>query len=240
MDSSFFLQLQQDDELSMKNTEFSITYPGFTIWDVGSRTDYSGDHERNLDKLPKEFEGGVEDQNLQRKIMHREIERQRRQEMSTLYASLRSVLPPDYLKGKRSTSDQIHEAAKYIRYLQNNARELGGRRDKLKRSLGNHELVQSEKAGSSSKILSNIVVTVQACSVGVEVQISGDLSAEGLILPLSRILQMLLQEGLVAVCCNWTNFDGRLCYVIQSEVVDYTDIDLQKLQSKLTYMINSW
>ncbi|KAL0317717.1 UNVERIFIED_CONTAM: Transcription factor [Sesamum angustifolium] len=241
MDSSFLLQLQQDDELSIGNSKFSITYAGSTIWDdVGSGTDiYLGDHVRNLDKLPKEFEGGFADQDLRKKITHREIERQRRQEMSTLYASLRSVLPPDYLKGKRSTSDQIHEAAKYITYLQNNVRELGGKRDKLKRSLENHELVQSEKAGSSSKILPNIVVTVQTCSVGVEVQISGDVLAEGLILPLSRILQVMLEEGLVVVCCNWTNFDGRLCYVIQSEVVDYRGIDLQKLQSKLTRMINT-
>ncbi|KAL0400832.1 UNVERIFIED_CONTAM: hypothetical protein Slati_4113100 [Sesamum latifolium] len=177
MDSSFFLQLQQDDELSIGDTKFSITYPGSTIWDVGSGTEiYFGDHVRNLDKMPKESEGGFADQDLQKKITHREIERQRRQEMSTLYASLRSVLPPDYLK---------------------------------------------------------------TCSVGVEVQISGDVLAEGLILPLSRIQQLMLEEGLVVVCCNWTNFDGRLCYVIQSEVVDYRGIDLQKLQSKLTRMINT-
>ncbi|KAL8049769.1 hypothetical protein ABFX02_06G040700 [Erythranthe guttata] len=210
--TSSFSFLQQEDELRILN------FPELaTIWDdVGSIK--------------------FRHRNLKKKRLHREVERQRRQEISTLYASLRSVLPPQHIKGKRSTTDQIDEAAKYIRYVQNNIKELGIKIENLKRWSTKNE---SEK-GNPSKILPvvNVNVTVQTCSAGVEVLIS----TSGDILALSRITQLLHQQGLTVVSCSFTKFDGRLLYTIQSEVLDYNiaGVDIQNLQRKLQDKIRAF
>ncbi|XP_051138347.1 transcription factor bHLH36-like [Andrographis paniculata] len=227
--------------------DLSIDCPDITFWDssldhVLHPPEYSlfGDTENHKGK-GKESDDGATTATAtavvkEKKLMHREIERQRRQEMSGLYASLRSVLPAHVLKGKRSISDQIYEATKYIKFQESRIRDLGNKREACRRGAGAGAGAVEEVIMPETAEVSGGTVTVEACSVGAEVLISGDFE----LLPLSRVLAMLVAEGLEVVSCNFTKFDGRSCYMIQSQVRSgHLNIHLQGLQRKLSAFINT-
>ncbi|GER34989.1 basic helix-loop-helix (bHLH) DNA-bindingsuperfamily protein [Striga asiatica] len=221
-----------------------ISYPGFSQSSQGLGIAYNKNNNNNNSskgKQPKQYqevsEGGTSNQEVQKKKMHRDIERQRRHEMSTLYASLRSVLPPQFLKGKRSICDQLDVAKKYIGCVQDNIRELGIKRDNIN-IMSRADLQESSPGGFSSQTRP-VFVKVQPCCVGVEVFLRCDSMPEGFSFPISKILKVLLEEGLGPVSCNSTRCDESLNYVIQSEVLDNSGVDLQVLQAKLNVMVTN-
>ncbi|KAL2542005.1 Transcription factor bHLH [Abeliophyllum distichum] len=227
--------LLQDDDFSPENPTFSITYSDFIIpQDLGidhaslgslQGTTLNIDDKKgkrmfkSYDKCPKD--------GLQKKIVHREVERQRRQEMAILYHSLRSVIPQEHVK------IIFTRPANYIRNLQNNIEELENKRDKLK----NFSNDQNSKTGSCSNTLP-VNVRVKSCTVGIEVSITGDFLLEGF--PLSRVMEILQEEGLNVISCICTKVEGTSHYTIQSEVMDFPGVNLDTLQRKLCYMIIHW
>ncbi|KAK8537088.1 hypothetical protein V6N13_042036 [Hibiscus sabdariffa] len=178
-------------------------------------------------------DNGDGDDNDKKKSMHRDIERQRRQEMAALYASLRALLPLKYIKGNRAISDHMNGAVVYIKDLQKRICELSSKRDELKK------LSDSSVFGrgmSSNDDLTSSAVVRQSLD-GVEVVISTGFGARAL--TLSRVLKLLVEEGLGVVSCVSTRIDGGLVHTIQSEVTDMTLVDVPRLQHKLSEEISS-
>ncbi|GAY41300.1 hypothetical protein CUMW_058370 [Citrus unshiu] len=185
------------------------------------------------DKIPSDnYNSNNSNYNNNKKLMHRDVERQRRQEMATLYASLRALLPLEFIKGKRSISDQMNEGVNYVKYLEKKIKELGVKRDELKR-LSNLSISASqiETSDQNDTSPSNRFVVHQSL-VGIEIAYScGYLEQE---LPLSKVLEVLLDEGLCVVNCVSTRVDERLLHTIQAEVKDPSSFSLSDLQQKLT------
>ncbi|KAK4489488.1 hypothetical protein RD792_005297 [Penstemon davidsonii] len=124
-----------------------------------------------------------------KKVMHRDIERQRRQEMGSLYASLRTLLPLEYIKGKRSISARMNGAVNFIKHMERNMKELRIRRDKLK-SL-------STSDGSGNVEIQRVSIKVCSCKDStVEILIScGIKEEEGF--HLSKVLYYCFRQDLM-------------------------------------------
>ncbi|KAG6579464.1 Transcription factor basic helix-loop-helix 126, partial [Cucurbita argyrosperma subsp. sororia] len=167
-----------------------------------------------------------------KKIMHRDVERQRRQEMSSLYSSLRSLLPLEYLKGKCSISDHMHETVKYIQSIQTRIRQLSDQRDELK-SLSNENMAVGTTETLNSSRRDSVVVSSKN-ELGIQVVLH---TATQHRVPVSNILRVLVAEGLEIMSCITTKVNERYLHTIECKVVEnngcYPSINVFELEHKL-------
>ncbi|KAJ8650371.1 hypothetical protein MRB53_003394 [Persea americana] len=174
----------------------------------------------------KDADDGENRCSKKRKIIHRDVERQRRQEMSMLYMLLKSKLPRDFLKGKRSISDHMNEAANYIKHLRKKIQELEEKRDLLRRvtlSSSNPKSTHCEGSSSSPQ------VTVRNTFAGAAVAVVGQQGQE---VPLSRVIKALVEEGLNVISIS-TCINAQWVYSLECEGDDPRSIDSSGLQEIL-------
>ncbi|KAI7745460.1 hypothetical protein M8C21_010476 [Ambrosia artemisiifolia] len=176
----------------------------------------------------------TEDEHTQRKLAHREIERQRRQDMAKLYASLRDLLPLELLKGKRSTSDHMHQAVNYIKHMQENIKDLSAKRDRLKKMETN---TVSRTAGTNTRNVFPNTVSVSSCREGVQILINSCSIEDGF--PLSRVLKEI-SEDLNVITCTCTKVNHRLIHSIHTEANDSVSTDNSVLQQRLVTIANNY
>lgn len=122
----------------------------------------------------------------------------------------------DLLQGKRSMSDHMNEAAKYIEQLKSNIQELSIKRDKLK-TLSNSSTSLEQGTDQNSDNSLPDFVTVRPYLGGVEIVVSRRSEEDGFLL--SRVLRALVEEGFDVVCCISTKNDERHYNTIQCQVL---------------------
>ncbi|KAK4489487.1 hypothetical protein RD792_005296, partial [Penstemon davidsonii] len=145
-----------------------------------------------------------------KRTMHRDIERQRRQEMAGLYASLRSLLPLEYIKGKRAISDHMNEAMNYIKDMQKKIEEMKIRRDNLSNLQCRPKSIPPITIDDAKEGPSNNSVKVNLCRLN-EVEILVTSSTAGLI---SKVLLELLKiRGFNVINCISTRGNDRRSYI---------------------------
>ncbi|XP_074318979.1 transcription factor bHLH36-like [Silene latifolia] len=171
-----------------------------------------------------------DDEEEKKRVFHREIERQRRMEMSSLFDSLRSVIPPNDSKGRKSITDQLEEATNYIKDLEKNVKELGDKRDQLKQSIQSSSSGRYELGGSSGSS-PPYTVAIRQFVGGLEIEISVKYDENEFLL--STAIQVALEEGLDVVSSTSAKFHERFIHSIQCEIIDVTCIDLNRLEQRL-------
>ncbi|XP_019155888.1 PREDICTED: transcription factor bHLH36-like [Ipomoea nil] len=188
----------------------------------------------------------------QRKIIRRDVERQRRKEMGSLYKSLVGLIPYEYIKGKRSTSDRLQETVRYVKDLRKRVEKLSAKRDELKgvteppADSSSNSLLRPAAVASSSSLIKGrdecndeqSRVTVKPCRAGVEVtvNVAAQKIKGGGGVSLSKILKVLVGDGLSINNCCSIKVNDRLLQTIEAEVIGGGSIDPTQLERKLSVL----
>ncbi|XP_038877683.1 transcription factor bHLH118-like [Benincasa hispida] len=189
----------------------------------------SSDNYLNTDRIQ------ITTQNEERKIMHRDLERERRKQMASLLTNLRSLLPLEFIKGKRTRADIVDEAVNYIEHLRGKISELQVKRYAILKRLN------FESSSCDNQCCNNLsspsCVVIKPYSGGLEIVISNCIMEENF--QLSGVMRVLFEQSIQIESCAATKVKERMLHTIQTKVDDSSRIDLHELQQKLYQVCNS-
>ncbi|CAN4104277.1 unnamed protein product [Withania somnifera] len=147
--------------------------------------------------------------------------------MAKLYQRLRLLIPSKYLMGKRSISDHLEEIVDYVKDLRKDIEDLERKRENLKKNKNNNNIAPFSSSSSMKLSDDEDRIIVKSCNEEVEISVKGGLS-------LSKVLKVVMKEGLIVNSCISSTVDQHLLHIIQSKVDTRGNIDLAMLRSKLT------
>lgn len=168
------------------------------------------------------------------------IERGRRKEMKFLFSQLRSLLPEENLRGKRTVSEQVLGAVNYVSHLQRKIEELSAQRELMKvNSYENAEFSfqkfcnkTPQRVGSDGEF-----PAVKINFVGSGVQIwTYALEHE---IAYSDILLTLEQRRLEVVNAASSAINNKVYHTIHAKVLDPNTFNIHILYQKLWHLIST-
>lgn len=117
----------------------------------------------------------------------------------------------------------MNEAVNYIKHLEKNIKELSAKRDELKKLSNNSSNPENHESESEQYTPSNSFFSVRELNDngGVGIEVSSGFREERL--RLSKLLELVLEEGLGVVTCVSSQVNGRLIHCVQCEVWELKD-----------------
>jgi len=168
------------------------------------------------------------------------IERQRRKEMKVFFSRLRSLLPEENLRGKRTVSEQVLEAVNYVCHLKRKIEDLSAQREKTKVNSDQNAKVSFENFccktppfGGSDREYPAVKIN----SVGSGVQIWTNTLEDEIVY--SDILLALEEGGLEVVSAASSAINNRVYHTIHCKVFDLNTLNIQTLYQKLWHLTST-
>ncbi|OAY26202.1 transcription factor bHLH162 [Manihot esculenta] len=144
------------------------------------------------------------------------IERNRRNQMKALCSKLNSLLPHQSSRKPMSLSDQLDQAAKYIKKLQINLEKMRERKESL---MGREERPPNSSSGSNGATMRLRYPQIKVHEIGsaLEVVLITGLETQFMF---NEIIRILHEEGAEIVNASFSVLDDVVFHTIHSKVGD--------------------